>query len=285
MTVNAAPKIVFVSPVHRQTISEGTSSYIYNITFNVTDGDGFGDINNQSGQIRINLTNSINLTDTVDRFNTTCVNVTPFTYGGESGISFNCSVTIWYFDGPGNWTINVSANDSAGVYVENRTGSSIEVLATTAMVMYPNALTWATLELGYTNRTSNNDPVIINNTGNKNINVGGVTVAGYNLQGVTTATDFIYSGNFSIFPVNGSGSGGPIECNGTQMVNGTSGTAAPQTITVANITRGNNTNNDETGASGQEQLFFCLRLVPSQVSRQTYSTAGVSSSPWSVAVS
>ena len=72
-------------------------------------------------------------------------------------------------EGKGNWTINASANDSAGVYVENRTGSSIEVLATTAMVMYPNALTWATLELGYTNRTSNNDPVIINNTGNKNI--------------------------------------------------------------------------------------------------------------------
>lgn len=287
VVINSAPKIVFVSPVHRQTITEGSTTNIINITFNVTDGDGFGDINNKSGQIRINLTTSINSSTAVDRFNTSCVNITPFTYGGDSGMSFNCSITIWYFDGPGNWTINVSANDTAGVYVENRTGSSMEVLATTAMAMNPNALTWATLELGRTNQTSNNDPVIINNTGNKNINVGGVTVTAYNLQGATTTTDFINAGNFSLYPVNGTGGGGPLECNGTMMINGTNSTTTSisTAISVANITRGNNSNNDETGASGQEQLYFCLRLIPTEVSRQTYNTGGGHTAAWTVAVS
>ena len=248
VTINAAPVIFFVSPVHQQSISEATTSSVYNISFNATDADGFGDINNNSAQIRISLAGES------DRFNSSCVNVTPFTTASGSGMSFNCSVNIWYFDGPGNWTINVSVNDTAGVYVENRS-NSLEIRSTTAMAMYPNALTWPTLELGQTNRTSNNDPLIINNTGNKNINAGGITVSGFNLQGATVATDFINAENFSISPINNITN---AECNGTQMSNGT---------------------------SGQEELFFCLRFVPLGITRQTYNTAGASSSPWSIAVS
>jgi len=279
VTINSAPKIIFVSRVYPQTISEATTVSVYNITFNVTDNDGFGDINNQSAQIRVNISGT-------DRFNTSCVNITPFTNSsGSSGMSFNCSFSVWYFDPPGNWTINVSINDTAGVYAENLS-TTFELYQTTAMVMYPNALTWPTLELGRTNQTSNNDPVRINNTGNKNINVGGITVAGYNLQGVTTTTQFINAENFSVAPVNFTGTGvGTAECNGTQMFNGTSGAAAPRAIFAANITRGNNSVDDGTTASGQEELWFCLRTVPSEVSRQTYDTSGTSTSSWTVAVS
>ena len=151
--------------------------------------------------------------------------------------------------------------------------------------MYPTALTWATLELGRTNQTSNNDPLIINNTGNKNIAVGDITVAGYNLQGTSITTDFINAENFSISAVNFTVSGGPMECNGTQMFNGSSGTAAPQAIFAANITRGNNSINTNNQASGQEELFVCLRTVPFGITRQTYNTAGLSSKIWTVAVS
>ena len=40
------------------------------------------------------------------------------------------------------------------------------------------------------------------------------------------------------------------------------------------------------GTSGQEELFFCLRTVPIEISRQTYDTPNVQrSSPWTVTVS
>ena len=170
------------------------------------------------------------------------------------------------------------------MYSENIT-TNFQVQSTTAMNMYPTALTWATLELGTTNQTSNNDPLRINNTGNKDIAVGGITVAGYNLQGTSITTDFINAENFSISAVNFTGSGGPMECNGTQMFNGTSGAAAPQAIFAANITRGNNSINTNNQASGQEELFVCLRTVPLGITRQTYNTAGLSSKVWTVAVS
>ncbi|HLD00455.1 MAG TPA: hypothetical protein VJC39_01800 [Candidatus Nanoarchaeia archaeon] len=273
ITVNSAPVIFQVRQVHSQSITEGSNIIITNITFNVTDADGFGDINNNSAQIRINLTGE------QDRFNSSCKVASQFS---STGVSFNCTVDIWYFDSAGNWTINVSINDSAGVYAENNS-NSVEIFSTTGMVMSPNALTWATLELGDTNKTSNNDPVLINNTGNKNINVGGVTVTGYNLQGQTLATDFINAANFSIFPTNGTlgcTGVGCLECNGTMLLNATS-----RVVAYANITRGNNTIGSENGTSGQENLYFCLRLVPTTISRQVYSTTGAFTSAWTVAVS
>ena len=273
--VNDAPIVYWVAPVHSQSITEGGIAQIINLTFNVSDANGKDDIDNSSAQIRISLPGE------TDRFNTSCAT------GASTAttIQFNCTVGIWYFDGAGSWTINVSIKDKSSTYAENRS-TSFELLSTTAMTMSPNALTWATLELGRTNQTSNNDPIRINNTGNKNIAVGGITVAGYNLQGITTTTDFINAENFSIAPVNFTGSGvGTAECNGTQLFNGTSGAAAPQAISIANITRGNNSIDDGTAASGQEELFVCLRFVPLGITRQSYDTSGAHTKPWSIAVS
>jgi hypothetical protein len=149
--------------------------------------------------------------------------------------------------------------------------------------MYPTALTWARLELGTTNQTSNNDPLLINNTGNADIGVGGITVTGYDLQGTSILTDLIAAGNFSIHAVNGStdcSGAGCLECNGTSMVNNT---VAP--VQVANLTAGNNSINDGTGASGQEQLYMCLRLVPLSISRQSYDTSGAATDPWVISIS
>lgn len=272
--VNAAPVVYWVAPVHSQSITEGGIAQIINISFNVSDANGKDDIDNSSAQIRISLAGE------TDRTNSSCA----ASASTSTTIQFNCTVGIWYFDGAGSWTINVSVRDKSSTYTENRS-TTFELLSTTAMTMSPNALTWATLELGRTNQTANNDPIRINNTGNKNIAVGGITVTGYNLQGITTLTDFINAENFSIFPVNNTGSGGPIECNGTQMFNGTSGAAAPQTISVANITRGNNSIDDGTAASGQEELFVCLRFVPLGITRQSYDTSGLSTGPWTIAVS
>ena len=146
--------------------------------------------------------------------------------------------------------------------------------------MTPTALTWPSLELGSTNQTSNVDPIRINNSGNDNIDVGGVAITAYDLYGLTTTSDFIGVGNFSIHAVNGSPScagDGCKECNGTSMINKTS---AP--VTTANISAGNYSRNDGTG---QEDLFFCIRTVPSTISRQTYDTSAAYTDPWVIEVS
>lgn len=269
---NTAPVVNFVAAVSPQSITEATISN-FSIEFNVTDINGVADLNNNSAQIRINLTGE------AERYNTSC---SPKLQTSSTSISYICNISIWYFDGAGNWTINASINDTAGAYAENRS-TNFQVKSTTAMNMYPTALTWATLELGTTNRTSNNDPLIINNTGNTDIVVGGITVTGNDLYGLTTITDFIGAGNFSIHAVNGSADctgAGCLECAGTLMVNNTA-----TGITTANITAGNNSINDGTGTSGQEQLYMCLRLVPMTLSRQTYDTSGAYTDPWTISVS
>ena len=264
--VNVAPVVYWVAPVHSQSITEGGIAQIINISFNVSDVNGKEDIDNSSAQIRISLPGE------TDRINSSCVS----SASTSATIQFNCTVGIWHFDGAGSWTINVSVRDKSSIYAENLS-TTFELLSTTAMTMSPNTLTWPTLELGQTNRTSNNDPFIINNTGNKNINVGGVAVTAYDLQGTSVTTDFIKAQNFSIYPVNNITN---AECNGTQMINNTA-----QVISVANITRGNNTINYYNGTSGQEELFVCLRFVPLGITRQSYDTSGQHSGVWSIAVS
>ena len=269
---NVAPVIYFVSPVHSQSITEGGIKQINNLTFNVSDGNGAGDINNNSAQVRINLTGE------QDRYNVSCAPSAGF----ENTVSFNCSVSIWYFDGAGNWTINVSVNDNSGVYAENHS-TNFELRATTAMIMSPNGLTWPTLELGRTNQTSNNDPLVINNTGNRDIFAGGISVTGYDLQGTSIITDFINAKNFTVSAVNGSSTctgTDCLECSGTAMLNNTA-----QAISIANITAGNNSIGTLDSSSGQETLFLCLRTVPLEISRQNYDTSGLSTAAWVVSVS
>src|SRR3989344_2776206 len=244
--INSAPVVNVVQAVIPQSVSEGTTTLMA-FKFNVTDADGFGTINNMSATVRINYTG------TPDNYNTSN-NVTcfPFLQTSTTSITFGCNVTVWYFAQAANWTINASINDTEGVYAEN-ISTTFQIVSLTAMNMYPTALTWPTMDLGDTNISSSADPIRINNTGNDDIDVGGVTVAGYNLQGLTTLTQYINSENFSVY--------------------------------AANLTSGNNSIKDGTGASGQEEIYFCLRTVSAGLSRQTYNTAGASSSPWSVAVS
>jgi len=273
VSINNAPQVNFVAAVGPQTISAGSTA-LFAFKFNVTDADGWQTINNNSATVRINYTGA------PDNYNTSNnVTCSPFLQTSSTSITYNCNVTVWYFAQAANWTINASINDTAGVYAENST-STFQIQSTTSMDMTPTALTWPSLELGTTNRTSNVDPIRINNSGNDDIDVGGVSITAYDLYGLTTTSDFIGVGNFSIHAVNGSPScagDGCKECNGTSMINKT---AAP--VTTANISAGNYSRNDGTG---QEDLFFCIRQVPTIISRQTYDTSAAYTDPWIIAVS
>jgi len=131
--------------------------------------------------------------------------------------------------------------------------------------MSPIALTWPTINLTDTNVLSNNDPVTINNTANKDITAGNVKVTAIDLQGETTATQYIYAGNFTV-NINDA-------CEGTVMANNTA-----IAVSGATIPKGNNSKGD-----GQEELYFCLEEIPPTISSQIYSTTGLGA--WTISVS
>ncbi|MEK7224979.1 MAG: hypothetical protein AAB221_04765, partial [Bacteroidota bacterium] len=235
VTISNAPTINFVT-FYNATPPQITeaSSLLLEFSFTANDTDGLQYVDNTSAAIIVNRTGG-------SRYNYSCtaagtVGASPATY-----INFSCSVYLWYWEPAGDWTINVSVKDLGGAYSQN-SSTSFLLAQTTAMAMTPSALTWSTLSLGATNQTSNNDPLVINNTGNKNIAKGGITVTAYDLQGLTTTTDFIRAKNFTAFTQNGTSSctgAGCLECNGTIMTNATA-----QTLPIANITAGNNSIND-----------------------------------------
>jgi hypothetical protein len=241
-----------------------TEDNVKEITFTVTvsDADGAADINDSS--VGINVTK----TGETTKVNSTC----PFTAGTGTTTSRNytCSFSMWYFDAAGAWTITAKANDYGnGTYIQNTSTFSWGSLA--AMVMSPSALTWPGISPGQTNQTSNNDPTLLNNTGN--FPGENVTITGINLVGLTDAAQFIGVGNITVdIATGGTCSGGAcVECGVSMATGGTiMQNATQKEIYKANLTRGNHSVND--GSTGQEQLYYCMYVVPSNILSQSYST-------------
>ena len=135
-----------------------------------------------------------------------------------------------------------------------------------AMVISPNQINFNT-SIGSVNQTSNNDPTLINNTGNYNVLSGNIQINATNLLGERNSNEMIPVANFSVNTVTGSNA----ECiGGTTPVNATA-----TSITGALLTRGNHSLND--GTTGQEQIYYCIKQVPPTISSQTYSTKGYGS--------
>jgi len=125
---------------------------------------------------------------------------------------------------------------------------------------------------GAVNQTSNNDPTLINNTGNYNI--PNITIIGIHLRGETISSEFIDVGNITV----GNGTGSNAECNlgpATSLVNGT-GVEINNTV----LSRGNHSINN--GETGQEELYYCIREVSSTISSQSYSTSN--SGAWKIKI-
>jgi len=251
---NNAPILEFVSAIPAQSVTEsGTASVVF--SFTATDIDGVGNLNDNLAQARFQRAGE------TTRENLSCAWVSDI---DTDTANYTCTIDIWYWDGAGSWTINATIEDINNAKGEN-SSTTFTLQETTAMVMSPIALTWPTINLTDTNVLSNNDPVTINNTANKDITAGNVKVAAIDLQGETTSTDFIYANNFSV-NVNDA-------CEGTVMVNNTA-----TAVSGATITAGNN-----SAGQGQEELYSCLEGMLQTISAQTYSTAGLGS--WTISVS
>jgi len=253
---NAAPTITVVDSISAVTPNESGVNYT-TFNFTATDTDGGGNINFSTAEARFQLSGE------TTRLNTTCINTT-----GHIGnnLNFTCTVGMYYFDkNDVNWIINVTVKDNSDAQGEN-SSTTFQYNLLKAIGIQPTSITFASISQGVTNTTSNNDPTLINNTGNFNITVGNIQINATNLIGETDSSEFIPVANFSLDIDNGGSP--PLECSGgTTPVNNTA-----TNITNAILPRGNHSANYGNATSAQEQIYYCITEVPTDISSQEYST-------------
>jgi hypothetical protein len=265
---NNAPQIpsIFLSTSSIYLVENNKNDTIIN--FSAHDSDGWANLNDASAKV--------NITDgTMTRTNSSCVR---YQQSGNN-TNYSCTISIWYFDAPQMWNITAFIQDVSSASGSNTSNLTINQLV--AFVMGPSALTFsgATVTPGNNNVTSNNDPLLLNNTGNANIASGSVQVNATNLRGETTSTLAIWAANMSV----GTSQGGnpPTECGGAGATNMAS-TYAYTAVAGSALSRGNYSGND--GSTGQEQLYVCIRTVGSELTSQTYSTLNSTEGSWTVKI-
>ena len=257
ITVNGTNSITipFVSVINSTNPTEAST---INIIFYATlkDTDGVNDINDSS--VSANFSRSGETT----RQNTSCSLVADI---DSTSANFSCTIAMWYFDGTGSWNVSVGGTDLGNKTFIYNTSTTFTYNQLQAIQISPISLTWASVSPGNTNQTSNNDPTIINNTGNYNI--PNITVNGINLHGDSVSSDYIGVGNVTVG--NNTGSNGECDIsdpkNATVLVNGTD-------IQIDNTILDNGNYSINNNQTGQELLYYCFRTIPSTISSQTYST-------------
>ncbi len=256
---NTPPQIIYVQ---NETLSSGVDPIeetAREVQLNITiyDINGFEDTNANS--VNINFTNS-----GITRINTSCIPVINFS---TNYANYSCKVNMWYFDSIGKWNITAYAEDSYGEKASNTT-TSFSYNQLQSIKINPKSISFSNANIGATNITSIN-PTTINNTGNYNAS-GKVAVNAINLHGQTTISEFINVKNFSV----GLSTGGnpPAECLGTLMTNGSDATITSSVLEAGNL----------SASQAQEQLYYCINIIPKYISSQTYSTLNAGS--WTIKI-
>lgn len=211
------------------------------IQFLAYDAEGSGNINDSSAKIEFLKAGEItrsNLCSKVSSNATTNI--------------YECLVNMYWWDAPGEWNIKAQIEDLNNNVATDQ-NKTFSVGGTTGFVAAPLTISWGEINPGTTQVQANNS-IIMNNTGNlaRNLEVNST-----NLIGLSDSTKAIYANNFSINTINA--------CGGTQMQH-----LNFIQISGANLGRGNYTLNDGTG---QEEIFFCIETIGSELTQQTYSTS------------
>ena len=251
---NTAPRVVAVTAISAQNPTEdGITQITFNFTANDTDGSG-----NLKTIALANLTKSGETT----RSNVTCTQVNTY---ATNYANYSCSIGLLYYDGSGTWTVTAQVNDTSNALGQNTT-TTFTYNQLSAFTSQPASLTWAAISPGSTNQSSNNHPILLNNTGNKDITDTNVQVNATNLKGETDNTKAIWAANMTLSILSGGNYGCAINTNMSRILNA----SYFEPISNATLSRGNHSIND--GSTGQEQLYACIRLAGSELSSQAYST-------------
>jgi hypothetical protein len=177
---------------------------------------------------------------------------------------------MWYFDqADTSWIINVTIKDINNALYVNAS-KTFEYTPLLGMKMSPTFLNWSEVGLATEDIGPNNDPIVINNTGNDDS--VSINLTAFNLQGEITKSHYIYANNFTVKNASDGCTDGTTLSNATSI-----------NITSAVLFRGNHSLNHNNATSGQEQTYYCLKGVPQDISSQSYSTAAYGS--WTITVS
>ena len=246
--------------------NEGPGSTDVIINFSVDITSGVGNLNDSTAKANISLA--------VTRTNSSC---TRYQSSGNNA-NYTCNISLWWFDATGRYNITAEIYDNNSNPAIN-TSTNFFVGERTAFVRSPSSLAWPGIAPGGTNRTSNNDPLLLNNTGNDQIDAGNLKINSSDLRGETTSSQRIFAANMSVHHATGGTCSGAscTECGGSVM-----NRSVYQIVTGANLTRGNSTIND--GSTGQEELYFCIRLAGSDLSAQSFSTANETEWSWIIQI-
>jgi len=249
-----APKIVYISPISSNV--NPTEATYTRVSFDVEiyDADGVGNINDTG--ILVNFTRSDFIRKTACDHNRD-INIT--------NANYTCNVDMWYWDEPGDWNVSIIAYDLDGNSTGNDSFASFQYNQLTAMTLSPNTLSWS-IASGSINKPANNDPMIVNNTGNVNFTL---EINSTNLYGEINTSEAIYAGNMSVSVNNG---GTPAaECFDVIL-------SAGKFVNITNsiLNPGNN-----SAGEGQEELYYCIKYV-GFVDWQNYSTQ--QSGSWTIRV-
>jgi hypothetical protein len=271
ITVGGSTPSILLVDLPLQTVNVIDGGFIrVNFSFLADDQDGLGDLNNATANatftvIAAGLGSGVELNDTLCDADV----------GVNSTVqNYSCSIDIRYFDraATNGWNVNASIYDLGGLTGNSNGIASSVVFSVNSLLainMTPTALTWLTLTVGQLDALSNNDPLLIGNTGNANVTTGNVNMTAIDLGGETTTTQVIPAANFTANVADA--------CDtGSALSNATSTLIASSTLP---------TGLDLGEIASDEQIYLCLESVPSsdQISAQSYSTANVGS--WDVGVS
>jgi hypothetical protein len=235
--------------------NEGPSSSYLLINFTAYDTDGFGNLNDSSATAIVGLTGELN------RTNSSCALIGDY---DTNYANYTCNVTMWWFDGAGDWEIYASISD-ANTNTGKNYSETFSIGTTDGIENNITAVQWPSISPGATD-TSASNAAHLNNTGNMN------QWLEVNATDITGELNSNYALGASNFSVNGSGS-----CQGGVMVHNTY-----LNISDASLPKGNYTPNDGTA---QEILFFCIEESNADLIAQYYSTGAENSTgQWAIRV-
>jgi len=160
-----------------------SNSVIVQLYFNVTDPDGYADLN--PGTANMTLNDS--------EFNVTATSCSSVQNASNWGL-YNCSFTMKYWYNATDWQINASISDDT-VYTANST-ESFTYNELSAMQLPSTIVNFTGVSIGDVNESAPTNPFIINNTGNDDFNL--VNMSGSDLKGQNVTTQTIGVANISI---------------------------------------------------------------------------------------
>ncbi len=242
---NIKPEILDISDIEDQTVSEAGTT---NVSFSVLAKDQNTVNNLDDTTITVQFTKD----STIRTGNCSLVSIIDSTTA-----NYSCVIGIQYWDAAGTWTVTASIKDKNNEQSDPYSETFL-LLETACITTSQLSLEWPALIPGDIDNSSLSNPLIINNTCNKE---GIIQVKGFDIVGETDPSYKIPASSFTVHTIDACA---PID-PGTAMIHNT-----PVTIAGATIPRGS-----------QEEFYFCIEQVPEDLIAQIYSASG---NAWEISI-